>query len=86
MNYFDKLLGYELKKEKFDNKVDYKNDIKTKIPSGFDKLLFINPSKFSTKTGNNFSPGKYGDLELYIMGLITIDELLDRKKNYILML
>jgi hypothetical protein len=45
------------------------------------KFKFIDESKFSTKTGNNTSPGKYGDYELYLMGLITEEELLNRKNK-----
>ena len=56
-------------------------NIDTVVPTGYDKITFINPAQFSTKTGNNFSPGKYGDLELYIMGLINETELLERKKK-----
>ena len=45
------------------------------------KFKFINPSKFSTKTGNNRSPGKYGDYELYLLGLIDEEEFINRKIN-----
>ena len=41
---------------------------------------FINENEFSPKTGNNTSPGKYGDLELYLMGMIDENELLTRKQ------
>jgi hypothetical protein len=60
-------------------KINYTNDIKSAMPTGYDKMIFINPSQFSTAPGNNYNPGKYGDVELYIMGFITIDELLNKK-------
>ena len=50
-------------------------------PNEYEIVKFIDPSKFSTKTGNNYNPGKYGDIELYIMGLITIEEYEERMKN-----
>lgn len=43
------------------------------------KLFKFNSNDFSTKIGNNFVPGKYSDLELYCMNLISERELISRK-------
>ena len=49
--------------------------------NNLNKFKFIDEAQFSTKTGNNTSPGKYSDLELYIMGFIDENELLTRKQS-----
>ncbi len=57
-----------------------------------DNVLVNIITPFGSQTSNNFTPGKYGNVELYIMGLITVDELESRiygnykialEKNYI---
>ena len=50
------------------------NGIIENIPKNHGIYTLKDWSQFSTKTGNNKSPGKYGLLELYSMNLITEEE------------
>ena len=61
--------------------VEILNDIELDIgnPKNNLKLFKFTERDFSTKVGNNYNPGKYSDLELYSMNLITDQELITRK-------
>ena len=49
----------------------------------YDFKIYNGRPDFSTKVGNNVTPGKYSDLELYCMNMISDEELIRRKiKEY----
>lgn len=52
-------------------------DLYNIIPSKYNLIKIL--TEMSSQVGNNLYPGKYGDFELYVMGLITIDELEKRR-------